>query len=196
FHVTGVQTCALPISPTPHRSDTRSRDPSTPTARAADERRHRSARARRRTAARDPTPRWPSPDRRRVRARSHQARARSGVPQRPAPAGPLRRRRREVRTSHLLGSKNFNTRTLAHLSKNVNTCQTGLMSLPMTVETTGCCVPRVTSPLTAEDAERAARVFKALGDPARVMLLSLISGSEGGEACICDLTEPVGLSQA
>jgi len=70
------------------------------------------------------------------------------------------------------------------------------MSLPMTVETTGCCVPRVTSPLTAEDAERAARVFKALGDPARVMLLSLISGSEGGEACICDLTEPLGLSQA
>ncbi|GGD86545.1 hypothetical protein GCM10007269_31790 [Microbacterium murale] len=39
------------------------------------------------------------------------------------------------------------------------------------------------------------RVFKALGDPTRVRLLSLIAAGEGGEACICDLTEPVGLSQ-
>lgn len=56
-------------------------------------------------------------------------------------------------------------------------------------------MPRVTSPLTHEDAERVARVFKAMGDPTRVMLLSLIAGSDGREACICDLTEPVGLSQ-
>ncbi|KYJ97079.1 ArsR family transcriptional regulator [Microbacterium sp. CH1] len=58
-----------------------------------------------------------------------------------------------------------------------------------------CCTPRVTTTLAPEDAESLARVFKALGDPTRVMLLSLISGSDGGEACICDLTEPVGLSQ-
>jgi ArsR family transcriptional regulator len=38
-------------------------------------------------------------------------------------------------------------------------------------------------------------MFKALGDPARVRLLSLIAASDGGEACICDLTGPVGLSQ-
>jgi ArsR family transcriptional regulator len=42
-------------------------------------------------------------------------------------------------------------------------------------------------------AQRLARIFKALGDPARVRLLSLIA--ESGEACICELTEPVGLSQ-
>jgi ArsR family transcriptional regulator len=42
-------------------------------------------------------------------------------------------------------------------------------------------------------AGRLARTFKALGDPARVRLLSLIA--ENGEACICDLTGPVGLSQ-
>lgn len=42
-------------------------------------------------------------------------------------------------------------------------------------------------------AERLAHVFKALGDPTRVRLLSLIADS--GEACICELTEPVGLSQ-
>ncbi|PVE96960.1 metalloregulator ArsR/SmtB family transcription factor [Microbacterium sp. TPD7012] len=69
------------------------------------------------------------------------------------------------------------------------------MSLPLTIEATSCCVPRVTSAVSVEDAERAARVFKALGDPTRVRLLSLIAAGEGGEACICDLTEPVGLSQ-
>jgi len=69
------------------------------------------------------------------------------------------------------------------------------VSLPTTIETTACCVPRITSSLTAEDAERVSRVFKALGDPTRVRLLSLIAAGAGGEACICDLTEPVGLSQ-
>ncbi|MDD7945703.1 metalloregulator ArsR/SmtB family transcription factor [Microbacterium sp. NE2HP2] len=49
--------------------------------------------------------------------------------------------------------------------------------------------------MSLEDAERTARTFKALGDPTRVRLLSLIAASTDGEACICDLTEPVGLSQ-
>jgi ArsR family transcriptional regulator, arsenate/arsenite/antimonite-responsive transcriptional repressor len=44
-------------------------------------------------------------------------------------------------------------------------------------------------------AELLARTFKALGDPARVRLLSLVAAAPDGEACICDLTEPVGLSQ-
>lgn len=85
--------------------------------------------------------------------------------------------------------------TMAHLSKNVNTCKTTGVSLPVTIEQNACGVPRVTSSLTLEDAEKVARVFKAIGDPTRVMLLSLISRGEDGEACICDLTEPVGLSQ-
>lgn len=86
-------------------------------------------------------------------------------------------------------------KTVAHLSKIVNTCHTRPVSLPTTIEATTCCVPRATSSLTTEDAERVARVFKALGDPTRVRLLSLIAAGTGGEACICDLTEPVGLSQ-
>ncbi|UJP09417.1 metalloregulator ArsR/SmtB family transcription factor [Microbacterium sp. KUDC0406] len=69
------------------------------------------------------------------------------------------------------------------------------MTLPVTVEQRACCSPRVTAAISLDEAERIARVFKAIGDPTRVMLLSLISGSEGGEACICDLTDPVGLSQ-
>lgn len=91
--------------------------------------------------------------------------------------------------------KKVNTRTIAYLSKIVNTCQTDRMSLPATIADDNCCVPPITSALTAEDAERVARVFKALGDPTRVRLLSLIAASAGGEACICDLTEPVLLSQ-
>lgn len=58
-----------------------------------------------------------------------------------------------------------------------------------------CCSPLAGIALAVEDAERLARCFKALGDPARVRLLSLIAGSEAGEACICDLTDPIGLSQ-
>lgn len=45
------------------------------------------------------------------------------------------------------------------------------------------------------EAREIASIFKALSDPTRVRLLSLIAGSPGGEACVCDLTEPVGLAQ-
>jgi ArsR family transcriptional regulator len=59
----------------------------------------------------------------------------------------------------------------------------------------GCCTPVTGAVVSLDEAEAIARVFKALGDPTRVRLLSLIGASAGGEACICDLTEPVGLSQ-
>lgn len=49
--------------------------------------------------------------------------------------------------------------------------------------------------MEAADAQRLARMFKALGDPTRVRLLSLIAAQSEGEACVCDLTDPVGLSQ-
>lgn len=58
----------------------------------------------------------------------------------------------------------------------------------------GCCHP-AQQPLADEQAEQVARVFKALGDPTRVKLYSLIAASAPGEMCACDLTEPVGLSQ-
>ena len=58
-----------------------------------------------------------------------------------------------------------------------------------------CCSPLAGGALDEDAAERLARVFRALGDRHRVRLLSLIAASEGGEACICDLTAPVGLAQ-
>jgi ArsR family transcriptional regulator len=58
-----------------------------------------------------------------------------------------------------------------------------------------CCGPLSGEVISAGDAEGLARRFKALADPTRVRLLSLIAAHEGGEACICDLIDPVGLSQ-
>lgn len=58
-----------------------------------------------------------------------------------------------------------------------------------------CCAPVTGGVLDAAAAERLAGMFKALADPTRVRLLSLIAAHADGEACICDLTAPVGLSQ-
>ncbi|WP_344306373.1 metalloregulator ArsR/SmtB family transcription factor [Fodinicola feengrottensis] len=51
----------------------------------------------------------------------------------------------------------------------------------------GCCAPLITAPLTPDDAVDLAKAFKALGDPVRLRLLSLIT-SANGESCVCDLT--------
>jgi ArsR family transcriptional regulator len=58
-----------------------------------------------------------------------------------------------------------------------------------------CCSLTTTGSIDGSEAERLARLFKALGDPTRVRLVSLIARAQSGEACICDLTAPVGLSQ-
>jgi ArsR family transcriptional regulator, arsenate/arsenite/antimonite-responsive transcriptional repressor len=58
-----------------------------------------------------------------------------------------------------------------------------------------CCSPVTGAALETTAAEALARVFRALGDPTRVRLLSLIAAHADGEACVCDLTDPVGLSQ-
>ena len=57
-----------------------------------------------------------------------------------------------------------------------------------------CCAP-LSSPLSDGDAQSLARVFKALADPARLRLVSLIAAQRDGEACTCELIEPLGLSQ-
>ncbi|MCT9820750.1 metalloregulator ArsR/SmtB family transcription factor [Microbacterium sp. W1N] len=58
-----------------------------------------------------------------------------------------------------------------------------------------CCAPLVREPLGHDDAERLAATLKALADPARLRLLSIVAASEGQEACVCDLIAPIGLSQ-
>jgi ArsR family transcriptional regulator len=58
-----------------------------------------------------------------------------------------------------------------------------------------CCQPLQAAPLGEEDAGALAQGFAALADPVRLRLLSLLAAAEGGEVCVCDLTEPVGRSQ-
>ena len=58
-----------------------------------------------------------------------------------------------------------------------------------------CCTPVTLGVVSDDVAVNLARMFKALGDPTRVKLLSLIAAAPEGEACICDLTGPVNLSQ-
>lgn len=64
-----------------------------------------------------------------------------------------------------------------------------------TTDAGACCAPVASGVMDIEDARPLARAFKALGDPTRLRLLSMIAAHSGGEACVCDLTEPVGLSQ-
>lgn len=73
---------------------------------------------------------------------------------------------------------------------------TTLELAPTTTAPSGaCCAPLVREAADAETARELARLFKALADPARVQLVSIIAAHDGGEACVCDLTEPIGLSQ-
>ena len=58
-----------------------------------------------------------------------------------------------------------------------------------------CCSPVTAGVVSAEAAEALARMFKALSDPTRVKLLSMIAAASDNGACACDMTEPVGLSQ-
>jgi ArsR family transcriptional regulator len=60
---------------------------------------------------------------------------------------------------------------------------------------TACCPPLLSAPLGEEDAEILAAALQVLADPARLRLLSLIAACPDSEACGCDLTAPVGLSQ-
>jgi ArsR family transcriptional regulator len=58
-----------------------------------------------------------------------------------------------------------------------------------------CCPQVLAAPLGEDEAERLAAALRVLADPARLRLLSLIGSDPEGEACVCDLTVPLGLSQ-
>ena len=58
-----------------------------------------------------------------------------------------------------------------------------------------CCTPISQTAISAEEAEQLAGTLKAVADPARIRLLSLIQAEPQGEACVCLLTEPLGLGQ-
>ncbi len=85
------------------------------------------------------------------------------------------------------------------LPQDIDICQYRCVSIPLTVvspaETAACCAPLTTEPLTMEQAGQVAPLLKALADPVRLRLVSLVASHAGGEACICDLTAAFDLSQ-
>jgi ArsR family transcriptional regulator len=57
------------------------------------------------------------------------------------------------------------------------------------------CTPLLREPITAAQAAHLARTLKALADPVRLRIVSMVAAHDGGEACVCELTEPLGLTQ-
>ena len=58
-----------------------------------------------------------------------------------------------------------------------------------------CCPPVLAAPLGEDDADSLAGALRVVAEPARLRLLSLIASRPGAESCVCELTEPLGLSQ-
>jgi ArsR family transcriptional regulator, arsenate/arsenite/antimonite-responsive transcriptional repressor len=85
------------------------------------------------------------------------------------------------------------------LPQNIDICQYGWVSNSLTVispaETAACCAPLSAEPLTMEQAEQVAPLLKALADPVRLRLVSLVASRPDGEACVCDLNAAFDLSQ-
>jgi ArsR family transcriptional regulator, arsenate/arsenite/antimonite-responsive transcriptional repressor len=69
------------------------------------------------------------------------------------------------------------------------------LALPTPAETAACCPPLSAEPLSQAQAEQVAPLLKALADPVRLRLMSLIASHPGGEACVCDLNQAFELSQ-
>jgi len=70
-------------------------------------------------------------------------------------------------------------------------------SLPLLTptETVACCSPLLKEPLSGDQAAQIAPLLKALADPVRLRLLSLVASYDGQEACVCDLNDAFDLSQ-
>jgi ArsR family transcriptional regulator len=73
--------------------------------------------------------------------------------------------------------------------------QSTLDLVPVAPDTAECSIPLVREPIGESAAAGLAQVFKALGDPVRLRLLSLIGAHQGGEVCVCDLTTAFDLTQ-
>jgi ArsR family transcriptional regulator, arsenate/arsenite/antimonite-responsive transcriptional repressor len=87
----------------------------------------------------------------------------------------------------------------AELATGIDECQYRRMSKSLMVldpaETVACCSPLTAQPLSQQQAETVAPLLKALADPVRLRLMSLIASHAGGEACVCELNDAFELSQ-
>ena len=69
------------------------------------------------------------------------------------------------------------------------------LQLLSAVETAACCSPLAREPLSQPQADQVAPLLKALADPVRLRLMSLVASHTDGEACVCDLNDAFDLSQ-
>ena len=77
------------------------------------------------------------------------------------------------------------------IAHDIERCQ----YVDMVDSVTPCCPPVLHAALSKSDAEELAATLKALADPVRLRLLSFIAAQPDGEACVCHVIDPVGLSQ-
>jgi len=86
------------------------------------------------------------------------------------------------------------------IRQSIEVWDTGGMSMPLTLSSgsaLGYCTPLSREPITPTQAEPLSRMLKALADPVRLRLMSMVLSHENGEACaMCDLTEGFDLSQS
>src|SRR5215469_3003745 len=85
------------------------------------------------------------------------------------------------------------------LATDIGVCQYRCMSKSLVMlapaDPAVCCPPLSAEPLSAEQADQIAPLLKALAEPVRLRLMSLVASHPGGEACVCDLNEAFDLSQ-
>jgi ArsR family transcriptional regulator, arsenate/arsenite/antimonite-responsive transcriptional repressor len=88
---------------------------------------------------------------------------------------------------------------VSEVATDIDACQDRRMSMSLgsltPVQTIACCSPLQREPLSVEQAERIAPLLKALAEPVRLRLMSLIASHAGGEACVCDLSGEFDLTQ-
>jgi ArsR family transcriptional regulator, arsenate/arsenite/antimonite-responsive transcriptional repressor len=89
--------------------------------------------------------------------------------------------------------------TALSLPQRIGACQYRRMSKSLIVldpvSTAACCPPLTAQPLSQAQADQIAPLLRALADPVRLRLMSLVASHPGGEACVCDLNDAFDLSQ-
>jgi ArsR family transcriptional regulator len=81
-----------------------------------------------------------------------------------------------------------------YVARRIDACQYVLVrAVPLISR--DCCPPVLDAPIDVQQAEQMAAALRVIADPTRLRLVSILAASERREACVCDLTEPLGLSQ-
>jgi len=96
---------------------------------------------------------------------------------------------------HILTKVNIDRRKYVQYLPDMTTNLQALEPLPLLDELEACCPRLLTAPIADEEADLAARIFRALADPARVRLLSIIASAGENGACVCELVPSLDLSQ-